>query len=192
MQGANTLLYHNSIVITVASLIIVFQILTAQVAFSGGNMELKSSSFNDGERIPDQYVMKAIGGRNISLDFEWRNAPAGTKSFAVSIIDPHPVANNWIHWLVINIPVSISRIPEGASGAKMPEGSVELQNSYGDIGYGGPQPPTGSGIHPYVCTVYALNVDKLDLSSNVSLSDFTKSLEGKILAQATIKGNYGR
>jgi phosphatidylethanolamine-binding protein (PEBP) family uncharacterized protein len=35
-------------------------------------------------------------------------------------------------------------------------------------------------------------VDKLDLDANVSLSDFKKALEGKILAQATTTGSYGR
>lgn len=155
-------------------------------------MDLKSSSFNDGGRIPDQYVMEAIGGRNVSFSFAWENAPVEAKSFALSIIDPHPVADNWIHWLVINIPSNSKEIAEGASGKNMPDESTELQNSYGGMGYGGPQPPTGSGLHPYVCTVYALSVDKLNLSSSVSLSDFTKSLEGKILAQGSIIGKYGR
>ena len=172
--------------------VISFLLLTTRMGFSGGTMELKSSAFNNGGRIPDQYVMKAIGGQNISLGFEWSNAPAETKSFTFSIIDPHPVANNWIHWFVINIPSSTNSIAEGASGKNMPPGSMELKNSYGSIGYGGPQPPAGSGDHPYVCTVYALSVDKLNLGVNVSLSDFKKSLEGKIIGQSTITGNYGR
>lgn len=155
-------------------------------------MELKSSAFNDGEKIPDQYIMKAIGGQNTSLAFEWSNAPAEIKSFAFSIIDPHPVANNWVHWFVINIPAGTNSIAEGASGKNMPAGSMELNNSYGSVGYGGPQPPAGSGDHPYVCTIYALSIDKLDLGTNVSLSDFKKALEDKILAEATITGNYGR
>ncbi|MEE9165763.1 MAG: YbhB/YbcL family Raf kinase inhibitor-like protein [Nitrospinota bacterium] len=155
-------------------------------------MELKSDAFDDGETISTTYIMKEIGGENISLPFEWSNAPAETKSFAFSIVDPHPVANNWVHWFVINIPAGTNSIEEGASGENMPAGSMELNNTYGSVGYGGPQPPARSGDHPYVCTVYALSVDKLDLGANVSLSDFKKALEGKILAQATTTGNYGR
>ena len=155
-------------------------------------MELTSFAFDDGENISTTYIMKEIHGENTSLPFQWSNAPAETKSFAFSIIDPHPVAKNWVHWFVINIPAGTNSIAEGASGKGMPEGSMELNNSYGSIGYGGPQPPPGSGDHPYVCTIHALSVDKLNLEANVSLSDFKKALDGNILAEATTTGKYGR
>jgi phosphatidylethanolamine-binding protein (PEBP) family uncharacterized protein len=74
----------------------------------------------------------------------------------------------------------------------MPSGSVELKNSFGDIGYGGPQPPKGTGDHPYVFTLYALSVEKLDLGLNTSLPAFKKALEGKILDSAMLTGKYGR
>ena len=155
-------------------------------------MEIKSSAFKDGERIPDLYVMKKIGGENISLPFEWSNAPAETKSFAFSMIDPHPVANNWVHWLVIHILPSSTGIAEGVSGRNMTVGCVEFKNSFGISGYGGPQPPAGSGDHPYVCTVYALSVPRLSFNLTISLSEFNAGLEGKILDQASITGIYGR
>ncbi len=155
-------------------------------------MKLISEAFDEGDNISTTYIMTAIGGENTSLPFDWSNAPAETKSFAFSIVDPHPVANNWVHWFVINIPAGTTGLQEGASGKNMPAGSVELNNGYGSVGYGGPQPPPGSGDHPYVCTVYALSVDKLNLEANVSLSDFKKALEGNILAQATTTGTFGR
>jgi hypothetical protein len=161
-------------------------------SFSGGNMEIKSSAFADGGKAPDRYVMKAIGGMNVSLPFQWVNAPAGTKSFAFSIVDPHPVAKNWVHWIVTDIPALAKELKEGASGKTMPHGSRELENSYGDIGYGGPQPPKGTGDHPYVCTLYALNVENLNLPAETSLAAFKKALEGRVLSQAAITGNYGR
>ena len=155
-------------------------------------MKIISSAFVDGGRVPDQNVMKAIGGMNLSLPFQWENAPAGTKSFALSIVDPHPVAKNWVHWLVVNIPAGITELKEGASMKNMPAGSRELENSFGDVGYGGPQPPRGTGDHPYVCTLYALNIDQLDLPTETSLAAFKSALEGKILATAVITGKYGR
>jgi phosphatidylethanolamine-binding protein (PEBP) family uncharacterized protein len=60
------------------------------------------------------------------------------------------------------------------------------------VGYGGPQPPRGTGDHPYVITVYALSVPRLDLSKNTSLAAFKEALAGKVLAQASITGYYGR
>jgi Raf kinase inhibitor-like YbhB/YbcL family protein len=174
-------------------LIVLVCLFIPHIYASGGEaMEISSSAFKDGEKIPIQYVMPGAGGKNISIPLAWKNVPPGTRSFALSIIDPHPVAQNWIHWLVINIPNDVTFLEEGASGKKMASGSLELRNSFGDPGYGGPQPPKGTGDHPYVVTLYALNVEKLDLGGNVSLSAFKKTIEGKVVAAASITGKYGR
>jgi Raf kinase inhibitor-like YbhB/YbcL family protein len=158
----------------------------------GATMKLTSTAFQDGGKIPLQYTMPGVGGQNVSLPLSWADAPAGTQSFALSIIDPHPVANNWMHWLVVDIPAGATSLPEGASGQKMPPGAVELTNSYGKPGYGGPQPPKGTGDHPYVVTLYALNVAKVEVRKNTNLADFKKALAGKVLATATITGYFGR
>ncbi len=173
-------------------LIIPLHVFQHQYVLGGSQMDITSKAFKDGEKIPVQYVMPGAGGKNISVPLAWRNVPPGTKSFALSMVDPHPVAKNWVHWLVINIPANATSLEEGASGKKMPPGSVELKNSFGDIGYGGPQPPKGTGDHPYVFTLYALNVEKIDLGANASLAAFKKALEEKTLESATITGKYGR
>jgi Raf kinase inhibitor-like YbhB/YbcL family protein len=169
-----------------------FFIFQQEYALGGSDMEISSSAFKDGEKIPIQYVMPGAGGKNISVPLSWKNTPSGTKSFALSMVDPHPIAQNWVHWLVINIPSNVTFLEEGASRKKLPQGSMELKNSFGDIGYGGPQPPKGTGDHPYVFTLHALNVEKLDLGASTSLSTFKKALEGKVLGSATITGKYGR
>ena len=155
-------------------------------------MQITSSAFKDGEKIPLKYVMPGAGGQNVSVPLSWANAPAGTKSFALSVVDPHPVANNWVHWLVIDIPAGTTSLVAGASGPGMPAGAQELQNSFGKTGYGGPQPPPGSGDHPYVFTLYALNAPKVELSRSAGLGGFKGALEGKVLATATITGYFGR
>ncbi len=171
---------------------ILFIWLSQENVLGGEKMEILSSAFKDGEKIPVQYVMPGAGGKNVSVPLTWKNVPSETKSFALSIVDPHPVAQNWVHWLVINIPAQVTTLEEGASKKRMPKGSVELKNSFGDIGYGGPQPPKGTGEHPYVITLYALNVERLDLGVNTSLTSFKKALEGKVIASASITGKYGR
>jgi len=158
----------------------------------GDALEITSAVFADKGPIPIKFVMPGAGGKNISLPLSWSDVPAGTKSFALTIVDPHPVANNWVHWLVIDIPPETRTLGEGASRSSMPVGTVELKNSFGDTGYGGPQPPKGSGDHPYVVTLYALNVAKLDPPVQTSLAAFKKALEGKILATSTITGIFGR
>ena len=155
-------------------------------------MQLASSAFPDGGKIPQPYVMPGAGGRNISLPLSWTGAPGGTQSFALAIIDPHPIARHWVHWLVINIPADVNALAEGASGKKMPPGSRELKNSFGQPGYGGPQPPPGTGDHPYVVTLYALKVSQLDLSPNTDRTTFLNTLKDKTMASASLTGYYGR
>ena len=155
-------------------------------------MQITSSAFTDGGKIPLPYVMPGAGGQNVSVPLSWSGAPAGAQSFALAMVDPHPVARNWVHWLVIDLPQDSASIPEGASGQRLPQGAVELQNSFGEIGYGGPQPPRGSGDHPYVFTLYALSVPKVEIGKSAGLAAFQQALEGKILATATLTGYFGR
>jgi hypothetical protein len=176
----------------IAAALTVFITLTAAMNSGGQTMKLSSKAFPDGGKIPLEYVMPGAGGDNVSIPLSWTAPPEGTKSLALSIVDPHPVARNWVHWLVINLPAKTTGLPEGASGRGMPAGAMELRNSFGSQGYGGPQPPPGTGDHPYVVTIYALNVSRLNLSGNPSLAAFQKALEGKVLASAILTGYFGR
>ncbi len=153
---------------------------------------LTGLSYKDKESIPMKYVHKnVVGGQNVSAGFSWSDPPVNTKAFAFSIIDPHPVAKNWVHWFLINIPFRERKFVEGASRTNsLPAGSKELMNSYNQVGYGGPAPPKGSGPHPYVATIYALNVESLDLGVDTTLSQFQRAIEGKIIAEATMTGYF--
>lgn len=152
---------------------------------------LTCSSYADGGTIPMQYVDRGAGGKNISPAFTWDDPPVTTKSFAFSIVDPHPVARNWVHWLVIDIPFRERELTEGASRSPaLPPGAKELRNTSNSIGYAGPAPPKGSGAHPYVATVYALNVPMIDLPVDTTLSRFTRAIEGKVIAEASVRGMF--
>ncbi len=156
-------------------------------------MKITSTAFQEGSTIPTKYTYHGVeGGKNISLPFSWSGVPAGTKSFALSIVDPHPVAKHWVHWFVIDIPASAEGLSEGASADGMPEGGRELENTYRTMGYGGPEPPKGSGAHPYVVTLYALNTQSLTMPDAVSLQDFNAAIGGKVLATAVMTGYFER
>ena len=152
------------------------------------------TSYADKSEIPLKYVHRSVvGGKNISPGFTWTDPPTSTKSFALSILDPHPVAKNWVHWLVINIPFRERRLVEGASRTNsLPPGAKELMNSFSELGYGGPAPPPGSGQHPYVATLYALNVESLNLPVDCNLRQFEKAIDGKVIAETSLTGYYER
>ena len=154
-------------------------------------IKLISPAFDGGKPIPTKYANTGIrGGHNSSPPIKWSNPPAETKSFVVTMIDLHPIAGNWLHWCIINIPRHVTILPESLSTITLPPGAKELYNSFGTLGYGGPQPPKGSGPHTYEITVYALSEDSLGVSANATLKGIRKALEGKVLAQGRLLGTY--
>ncbi|MGA2937802.1 MAG: YbhB/YbcL family Raf kinase inhibitor-like protein [Syntrophobacteraceae bacterium] len=157
---------------------------------SAAAMELLSPALKNRGAIPTHYARPAVGGNNISIPLKWTGAPEATKSFALSIVDQHPVARKWTHWMVINIPPDVSSLPEDASGKNMPPGAIEIRNSFGEAGYGGPQPPKGTGPHAYVITIYALKDTRLDLKPTATLADFQNAIEGKTLDEASMTGFF--
>lgn len=102
------------------------------------------------------------------------------------------MARDWVHWLVVNIPAGMQSLPAGGSTASMPAGARELRNSFGKTGYGGPQPPLGSGPHPYVVTLYALDAVGVDVRDDASLEEFRRAIRPHVLAEAAITGFYER
>ena len=142
--------------------------------------------------MPAKYANKGVvGGENVSPAFSWQNAPEGTKSFALAMVDHHQVANEFVHWLVANIPAETDSIEEGASGMNMPEGTKELNTTYGEPVFGGPRPPAGTGDHPYETTIYALS-DEVDLDEDVTLDEFLDAIEGKTLTKASVTGMFSQ
>ena len=155
--------------------------------------EVTSSAFGNDEDIPAKYARSDVsGGENISIPLEWENTPDGTKSFAISMVDTHESADNFLHWLVINIDLDITSIEEGASGANMPSFATEFNNDYGEEGYGGPNPPPDSGEHDYEITVYALSIPSMGMTENSGLDEFKSFTEGKVLGEAVISGEFSQ
>jgi Raf kinase inhibitor-like YbhB/YbcL family protein len=132
-------------------------------------------------------------GGNVSPQLSWTGAPAGTKSFALTVFDPDaPTGSGWWHWVVVNIPVSAAQLPAGASGAKMPAGALETRTDFGKPGYGGPCPPASDPPHHYVFTLYALKVEKLDLDAQASGAMAGFMIRQNKLASAALTATYAR
>lgn len=156
-------------------------------------MLLTSSAIAQGTSLPARFATRAAGGENVSVPLAWTGAPAATRSFAIVVIDRHPVARGWVHWLVADIPSGVSSIAEGASGtAAMPAGAIELANSFGPTGWGGPQPPPGTGPHDYESTLYSLDIARLGVEPGASWLDVSRAMEGHILSAARLTGRFGR
>jgi len=148
--------------------------------------------------LSDSQVFNGFGcsGKNISPAIHWDNAPAGTKSFAVTVYDPDaPTGSGWWHWLVYDIPASTSGLPEhagDADGKLLPAGAVQGRTDFGTAGFGGACPPAGDKPHRYVFTVYALKVDKIDVPAGAPAAMIGYMLNANQLAKRSVTALYGR
>jgi Raf kinase inhibitor-like YbhB/YbcL family protein len=175
------------------------------VAFSGGTQafELTSPDVKPDQPLPEKFTFSGLGcqGQNISPALSWTNPPEGAKSFALMVHDPDAVtggAGVW-HWVVINIPATARSIEQGAGtgdGAKLPEGSRQINNDYlgfiNSPGWGGPCPPKGQKAHSYNFTLYALKVEKLNLPPNATGSHAGFVVNLNALDKAKLTMTYGR
>ena len=152
-------------------------------------MELKvtSAAFKDGEMIPRKH---AYDDRNTSPPVAWSAAPAGTKSLALICDDPDAPVGPWVHWVLFNIPAGTLELPESVAPEKtLGYGERQGRNGWGEIGYGGPCPP--SGTHRYYFKLYALDT-ALDLAPGATKADVEQAMQGHILAQGQLMGRYKR
>ena len=148
-------------------------------------MFLKSSSIEEGSRMGPK---QSLNGRNLSPELTWGDAPAGTKSFAVTCYDPDaPTGSGWWHWVALDIPADVTHLPEGA---KLAAPARELVTDYGCRGFGGACPPAGHGMHRYVFTVWALPAVKLNLPDTATAANAGFMLNAMALASARITATY--
>lgn len=148
-----------------------------------GALRLSSSAFTHGQTIPKRYT---CDGQDLIPPLQWEGAPAGTQSFVLIMDDPDAPMGTWDHWVVYDIPATVSAIEEGTP----PPGKVG-RNSWGRTDYGGPCPPPGPA-HRYFFRLYALDVPSLGLPQGASKDQVLKAMQGHILAQAELMGMYRR
>ncbi|MGA8705498.1 MAG: YbhB/YbcL family Raf kinase inhibitor-like protein [Steroidobacteraceae bacterium] len=151
-----------------------------------------------GGKLSDAQVFNGFGcsGRNISPAIRWSGAPAGTRSYALTLYDPDaPTGSGWWHWLVYDIPASASALPEhagDADGKLLPAGAKQGRTDFGTAGFGGACPPAGDKPHHYIFTIYALKVEKIDVPAGASAAMIGFMLNANQLAKTSITALYGR
>ncbi len=150
-------------------------------------MKLTSTSFKEGEMIPRQHT---CDGPNFSPQLSWTEVPPKTKSLALICDDPDAPAGTWVHWVLYNIPVSASELPENVLKTTTTSiGALQGMNDFRQIGYGGPCPP--GGTHRYYFKLFALDT-MLNLEAGKTKTDTLKAIEGHLLAEAQLMGRYKR
>jgi len=161
---------------------------------------LSSPDLPPGKQIAEQFTANAFGchGPNHSPTLKWTNVPAGTKSFAVTMFDPfRPPASGWWHWLVFDIPATVTQLPRDAGlpgNPGMPQGAQQGKpdGEAPEAHYYGPCPDEGDPPHHYTITVYALSVEHLNVPATSTAANIDYEISAKTLAKATIVRLFSR
>jgi Raf kinase inhibitor-like YbhB/YbcL family protein len=98
--------------------------------------------------------------------------------------DPDAPNGTFTHWLLYDIPATMTELREGGGGKA-------LRNGFGRVGYGGPCPPPGHGPHRYVFTLYAVDAPALDVRGTTR-GALEPALRGHTLAVTRLTGRYER
>jgi len=149
---------------------------------------IASPSFQEGELIPERYT---CDGDNRSPVLTWSDLPEGTRSLALVLDDPDALSGVFVHWVLYNIPPTLNRLAEGIlQDPVLPGIGTQGTNSYGRTGYNGPCPPRGS-VHRYYFHLYALDTAPT-LPGGLTAAELRKTIQGRVLSEATWVGKYGR
>lgn len=170
----------NLSTITCISMLMLFSVNSNSAP---NTFELHSNSFNQQSPLRPIYT---CDGQDISPALAWTGAPINTETFALILSDPDAPQGTFYHWVVYNIPKTVTTFSEGMN--QLPSGALSGQNSFGKSGYNGPCPPKGIA-HRYIFTVYALNT-RLALPSGVDASTLINAMQKHILKSAEISTTY--
>lgn len=162
------------------------------------SLELVSSDIRHQKPLNHTHVFSGFGceGKNQSPQLSWFGAPENTKSFAITAYDPDaPTGSGWWHWLVFDLPVNVSSLKRDAgnpANPKLPMHARQGKSDYGQIGFGGACPPKGRSPHHYEFTVYALDVDKLEVPEDASAAYIGYMIQHHLIDQAQLVATFGR
>ena len=153
-----------------------------------------SGAFEPGKPIPKPYTGD---GDDRSPPLAWNGVPAGAKELALICDDPDaPTPKPWVHWVIYKIPADTKSLEEGIPRKPqppIPNGALQGVNSFpsDNIGYRGPAPPKGHGVHHYHFKLYALDTP-LDLKPALDKDQVLAAMKGHIVGEGEIVGTYER
>jgi len=150
-------------------------------------LEVKSTAFGHAMSMSDKYTCDDM---DISPPLEWKNAPAGTKSFAIICETPDAPTGNWVQWVIYDIPAEMTNLPQSvAKTEQLDFGARQGKNEFDQVGYSGPCLPAGE--HRFFFRVYALD-GPTNLKAGAKKEELVEAMKGHMLAEGALMGVYGR
>ena len=155
---------------------------------------LTSTTFKDGAMMPKKVANNTAGnancvGENVSPQLSWTGAPAGTKSFALTMFDPEGRGGAGVHhWVAYGIPPDVTSFAEGETSKEGPK-YVGGKSTQGVGFYSGPCTPAGSPHH-YTFVIIATDFEPKELPAGLTMPELWAKLPGKSKAAAGLVGLF--
>ena len=195
----------RTVILTLASLVVIIAVIIGFLMFKHETknqlelvkniienakyeFKLESTVFPHRGEIPKKYT---CDGENISPPLKWSGIQGDAKSLLLLVYDPDAPSGFFVHWVIVNMPPSVSELPENVPKKEYVENvGYQLKNDFGYFGYGGPCPPAGKPHH-YHIKVYALDT-MLDLEAGADRKSLEKAMEGHIIQYGEAVATYER
>jgi Raf kinase inhibitor-like YbhB/YbcL family protein len=177
----------------IAGLVASVSFAADEAATPSGTFVLSSPAFEDNGRLAKKFAGNDKSnpncvGENISPPLVWFNPPKGTKSYALTLVDPEGRAGlGVVHWIAYGIPVAVSALAEGEVSKPSPK-FVGGKSTRSLPTYFGPCTPPGDWHH-YTFTLIATDLDPKALQPGMTRDELLTALNGHALGAA---GRVGR
>jgi Raf kinase inhibitor-like YbhB/YbcL family protein len=156
-------------------------------AKDGAKLTVTTPGWKDGGDIDFKYTQ--YQGNNFP-GLEWTKGPAATKSYAIIMQDTDFVARGSpiLHWSVVNVPATVTKLPAGMKPEEIPAGSIYGPNYQGaGKPYLGPRTPPGPK-HRYHIQVLALDTQLPADFAPKNYAELIEPLKGHVLASGDVMG----
>lgn len=166
----------------------------AAAAPAGPPFTLTSTSFKDGAMMNKKHANKNPSnpncvGENVSPQLSWANPPAGTKSYALTMVDPEGRGGAGVHhWVAYGIPADINGFAEGETSVEGPK-YVGGKSTQGVPYYSGPCTPPGTPHH-YTFVIIATDFEPKELPPGMTMLELWAKLPGRGKNAAGIVGMF--
>ncbi len=155
------------------------------------SLTLLSPAFEHRQSIPREFTPE---GHDRSPPLSWLGQPENCRAYALICDDPDAPGGTYTHWLIYDIPGELGEVPAGLPKQRQLEGPLEAKqgvNDANDIGWAGPHPPLGDGVHRYRFTLYALD-RPVGLRPGANRAELEGAIRQHVLEQCTLIGLYER
>ncbi len=145
---------------------------------------LSSPAFADNGVLPKKFggispANKNCVGENVSPPLAWTKGPEGTKSYVMMMVDLAGRLGTGVdHWLAYGIPANVTKLDEGEASRPQPFITGGKSGADTEI-YFGPCPAPGTGLHHYVFTLVATDIEPGELKAGLTRADLLKAIAGR-------------